>query len=119
MLLALAAAALGLAAFFVVELASQPARERKEVLARASRYGRSRPLAEASEDASFSKRALKPLMAKTARGDDEAEPAHFARVVAVDASGRRYARRLARGIPRHERDFAAAPGCCSGYCSGD
>jgi len=66
MLLVLATAALGLAAFFVVELASQPARERKEVLARATRYGRSRPLA-TSEDASFSKRALKPLMARTAR----------------------------------------------------
>ncbi len=66
MLLVLAAAALGLAAFFVVELASQPARERRDVLARASRYGRSRPLA-TKEDESFSKRALKPLLASTAR----------------------------------------------------
>ena len=67
MLLVLAAAALGIAAFFVVELASQPARERKEVLARASRYGRSRPLSTSQEDLNFSKRALKPLMARTAR----------------------------------------------------
>jgi Flp pilus assembly protein TadC len=66
MLLVLAVAALGFAAFFVFELASQPARERKEVLARASRYGRSRPQA-ASEDANFSRRALKPLMAKSAQ----------------------------------------------------
>jgi len=66
MLLVLAAAALGFAAFFVVELASQPARERKEVLARASRYGRARPLAR-PEDESFSKRALRPLVARTAR----------------------------------------------------
>ena len=67
MLLVLAAAALGLAFFFVVELASQPARERKEVLARATRYGRSRPLSVGSEELSFSRRALKPLMAKMAR----------------------------------------------------
>jgi tight adherence protein C len=67
MLLFLAVASLGLAAFFVFELASQPARERKEVLARASRYGRSRPLSAPSENEAFSKRALKPLMAKTAR----------------------------------------------------
>jgi tight adherence protein C len=67
MLLVLAAAALGLATFFVVELASAPARERKEVLARATRYGRSRPLVASTEDLSFSKRALKPLMARTAR----------------------------------------------------
>ncbi len=66
MLLVLAVAALGFAAFFVFELASQPARERKEVLARASRYGRSRPQA-AREDLSFSRRALKPLMAKSAQ----------------------------------------------------
>jgi len=67
MLLFLAVASLGLAAFFVFELASQPARERKEVLARASRYGRSRPLSAPSENEAFSRRALKPLMAKTAR----------------------------------------------------
>jgi tight adherence protein C len=67
MLLFLAVASLGLAAFFVFELASQPARERKEVLARASRYGRSRPLSAPSENETFSRRALKPLMAKTAR----------------------------------------------------
>jgi tight adherence protein C len=66
MLLVLAVAALGFAAFFIFELASQPARERKEVLARASRYGRSRPQA-AREDLSFSRRALKPLMAKSAQ----------------------------------------------------
>jgi len=66
MLLVLAAAALGFAAFFVFELASQPARERKEVLARASRYGRARPQATTSEDESFSRRALKPLLTKTA-----------------------------------------------------
>ena len=66
MLLAIAVATLGFAAFFVFELASQPARERREVLARASRYGRSRPQ-EAREDLSFSRRALKPLMAKSAQ----------------------------------------------------
>ncbi|MGD0167359.1 MAG: type II secretion system F family protein [Gaiellaceae bacterium] len=66
MLLVLAAATLGLAAFFVFELASQPARERKVVLERAARYGRSRPLA-TDEIADFRKRALKPLMAKTAK----------------------------------------------------
>lgn len=66
MLLVVAVAALGFAAFFVFELASQPARERREVLARASRYGRSRPQ-EAREDLSFSRRALKPLMAKSAQ----------------------------------------------------
>ena len=66
MLLVIAVAALGFAAFFVFELASQPARERREVLARASRYGRSRPQ-EAREDLSFSRRALKPLMAKSAQ----------------------------------------------------
>ena len=66
MLLLIAVAALGFAAFFVFELASQPARERREVLARASRYGRSRPQ-EAREDLNFSRRALKPLMAKSAQ----------------------------------------------------
>jgi tight adherence protein C len=66
MLLVIAVATLGFAAFFVFELASQPARERREVLARASRYGRSRPQ-EAREDLSFSRRALKPLMAKSAQ----------------------------------------------------
>jgi tight adherence protein C len=66
MLLVLAATALGFAAFFVFELASQPARERKEVLARASRYGRARPQA-TNEEVSFSRRALKPLLAKTAK----------------------------------------------------
>jgi tight adherence protein C len=66
MLLVIAVAALGFAAFFVFELSSQPARERREVLARASRYGRSRPQ-EAREDLSFSRRALKPLMAKSAQ----------------------------------------------------
>ena len=66
MLLVIAVAALGFAAFFVFELASKPARERREVLARASRYGRSRPQ-EAREDLSFSRRALKPLMAKSAQ----------------------------------------------------
>ena len=66
MLLVIAVATLGFAAFFVFALASQPARERREVLARASRYGRSRPQ-EAREDLSFSRRALKPLMAKSAQ----------------------------------------------------
>jgi tight adherence protein C len=66
MLLVLAAASLGLAAFFVFELASQPARERREALARASRYGRAKQMA-LNEDESFSKRALKPLLAKTAK----------------------------------------------------
>ncbi len=66
MLLVIAVAALGLSAFFVFELASQPARERREVLARASRYGRAKQMA-TNEDESFSKRALKPLLAKTAK----------------------------------------------------
>ncbi|MGD0272658.1 MAG: type II secretion system F family protein [Gaiellaceae bacterium] len=66
MLLVLAALAIGLAVFFVFELASEPARERKTVLERAARYGRSRPLA-TSEDESFRKRALKPLLEKTAK----------------------------------------------------
>lgn len=65
MLLVLAAAALGIAVFFVFELASQPARERKAVLSRASRYGRPRPRA-TTEDESFSRRAIKPLLTKTA-----------------------------------------------------
>jgi len=65
LLLGLAALALGLAAFFVFELASEPARERKSVLERAARYGRSRPPA-SSEDEGFRKRALKPLLTKTA-----------------------------------------------------
>jgi tight adherence protein C len=64
-LLVLAAAALGLAVYFVFELASQPARERKAVLSRAARYGRTQQ-AIADENESFGKRALKPLLAKTA-----------------------------------------------------
>ena len=65
MLLVLAAIAIGLAVFVVFELASEPARERKSVLERAARYGRQRPVA-GSGDESFGKRALRPLLAKTA-----------------------------------------------------
>jgi tight adherence protein C len=64
-LLVLAAAALGFAAYFVFELASQPARERREVLARAARYGRPQQ-AISTENEGFRKRALQPLLSKTA-----------------------------------------------------
>ncbi len=66
LLLLLAAAAMGFAAFFVFELASEPARERRAVLQRATRYGRDRPMATVADEG-FRKRAIQPLLKKTAR----------------------------------------------------
>jgi tight adherence protein C len=64
-LLVLATAALGFAAYFIFEVASQPARQRREVLSRAARYGRPQQVV-SEQSESFGKRALKPLLAKTA-----------------------------------------------------
>jgi tight adherence protein C len=65
LILGLATISLALAAFFVFELATQPARERKLVLDRASRYGRPK-LAGKPTSESFRKRALRPLVQRTA-----------------------------------------------------
>jgi tight adherence protein C len=66
LLLVLASLLLALAAFFAADVATQPARERRALLARASEYGRPRTVVSHDVE-SFRRRALGPLLSGTAR----------------------------------------------------
>ena len=66
MLLFLAVLCLGTAVFFVSELVTSPARERRNLLARAAQYGQMRVI-HGRELPKFSERALAPIVAKLAR----------------------------------------------------
>jgi tight adherence protein C len=66
LLLVLASLLLALAAFFVFDVATQPARERRALLARASEYGRPRTVMTRDAE-SFRRRALGPLLSSIAR----------------------------------------------------
>jgi tight adherence protein C len=66
-MLVLALLALGSAFFLVAEVVTLPARERQELVRRATRYGRPRPVFRSLQPVSFRKRALDPLLRRMTR----------------------------------------------------